>query len=102
MDTRHTPGEWKFGGKHSREIFATDTGIEICKIHFAEIDAMPNLNFNEQAWANAHSIAAVPKMITALKEIISAGFLICDCLEPEDNDCGLCLAIEAIAKAEGA
>lgn len=61
----HTPGPWKFGGRASREVFESDTGRVVCKIHFAKIEALTNINFNQESLANAGVIAAAPALLAA-------------------------------------
>lgn len=74
---KRTRGKWKFGGKHSKAIYDAESGREICKVHFTEIEAMSNVNYNETARANAFLIALAGNhfeaAIEALRQIALTG-----------------------------
>ena len=82
----HTPGEWKFDG---RQIWATDGGgIAVA----ANICTM--VGKQEMRYANAHLIAAAPRLLEAVHALLD-----------EHADCKGCaasdLAFQALALAEG-
>jgi hypothetical protein len=60
-----TKGQWRDGGKHSREIYDAHSGHTICKAPVA--DAWPDVVWDD----NAQAISAVPDMIEALQNLIS-------------------------------
>lgn len=81
---KHTPGPWYREGKRIRG----DYGFVI--------EASGELIISN---ADARLIAAAPSMLEALKLVSEFG---CDCHdEPERSPCMVCVANEAIAKAEG-
>ena len=59
-EMKQEKGPWKFGGRASKEVYVPETGRHICTVHFAALQAMTNINFNEVSLANAHLIALAP------------------------------------------
>ena len=57
---KHAKGPWKFGGRASKEVYVPETGRHICTVHFAALQAMTNINFNEVSLVNAELIALAP------------------------------------------
>lgn len=76
---RITPGPWKYGGKHSREVIAwdEDTPRPVAKI----LDAY----WDGETEVNARAIEAVPEMIEALTDARPWLGAICSTLTGHDQ-----------------
>ncbi len=100
----HTPGPW----------LVTKNGLADSSIHLVDLSPIAHVGdgvhdgFPEQAEANARLIAAAPKLLQALENLVNS--LECDMeadIEHQISDCGgsenctLCEAKEEISEARG-
>ena len=95
MSAQHTPGPWAYNG--ATDIYSVDAGFTICELYPADL-------ITGQAHSNARLIAAAPELLEALERLANNGHTDdCNLLNRanESCDCGIDIALAAIAKAKG-
>lgn len=67
MSTKHYTERWKFGGKHSWEIYVEGTGIAVCSMAVKE-SPWRDLEIDQ---ARGHMIAAAPDLLAACRVVVA-------------------------------
>jgi hypothetical protein len=96
---KHTPGPWTtHAGLHGQIYVRGPHHVEVAMI--SEVASSEPLHrvSRVQAEANAHLIAAIPRVLEALEAMVQAQP--CDCVV-EGAGCPTCEALEALAAAHG-
>lgn len=104
---KHTPGPWKVD---EWSVYSTSAKSEDGKSHSyftvakcaATCGSLIHRSIaRDEVDANTRLIAAAPEMLEALKRVIDDMRCACEPGDGPPEDCGICYAKHAIAKAEG-